>query len=97
MVYLELPSALEGGKELVVVTREAFSTLSADTGSTTCPDSVAVPGLLYYLYRNLKPGQDRERPDRIMASLGREYAMAARSLTQIPTPEPQHSVVTRGA
>lgn len=99
-VYIELPSSVGADQELVVVVREAFPALTADTGdngTTECPDSVAVPGLLYYLFRRVKPNEDRERPDRIEARVGREYAAAARSLTQIPSPETQRRVIVSGA
>lgn len=97
VAYLELRSAMEADKELVVVTREPYTALATDATETTCPDSVAVPGLLYYLSRIQRPNVDRERWDRIQAFTGREYAMAARSLTQIPTPQPQRTVVNQGA
>ena len=95
--YLELRSALSADQELVVVSREPYSTPATDATTTTMPDAVAVPGLLYYLARNVKPGVDRERWDRIEARSGREYANASRMLTQIPSPEPQRPVTVRGA
>jgi hypothetical protein len=101
VTYLELPQAISTGGELVIVYREPYTALTTDadsvTGTTTCPDSVAVPGLLYYLARQKRKGVDRERWDAIEARFGREYALASRALQQVPTPEPQRSVFVRGA
>ena len=97
VTYLELSKALQADQELVIVYREPFTTLATDAATTTCPDSVAVPGLLFYLAKIKRKGVDRERWDSIESRFGREYAAAARSLTQIPVPAPQHSVINRGA
>lgn len=97
VTYLELSKALQADQELVIVYREPYATLATDATTTTCPDSVAVPGLLFYLARMKRKGVDRERWDAIESRNGREYAVASRSLQQVPTPAPQHSVINRGA
>ena len=96
-VVIELASALARGSQLVVYTGQPYPSLSADTGSTDCPDAVIVPGALYELGRRYPKGKLYDRYQKIMEECGREYSIAASRLRQVPVPQSQGRVLVRSA
>ena len=64
---------------------------------TECPEDLLKAGALYELFSQHRPGEDRERPDRMMALHGRAYAKLLPMIQDIPVPVPQRAVVMTGA
>ena len=94
---IELAKPAAAAQQLTVVTRRAYATLSTDSASTECPEDLLKAGALYELFSQHRPGEDRERPDRMMAIWGRAYAKLLPMVQDIPVPVPQRAVVMTGA
>ena len=94
---VELARPLGRGAQLIIASAQPFPALTADTGSTDCPDSVIVPGALFELASRWPKGKLYDRYDEIVKACGYEYAAAASRLRQRPAPQPQRQTVLRGA
>ena len=94
---IELASAKGRGGQLVIYSGQPYPSLSADSGSTDCPDAVIVPGALYELGRKYAKGRLYERYEKIAEECGREYSIAASRQRQVPVPQAQNRVLVRGA
>lgn len=88
VVTIKLGSARSRGAQLVVYTAQPYPSMTSDSDSTDCPDSVIVPGAVYEMVRGHRKGDDRTRLDRLQAMCGSEYTRSARNLRQKPAPVP---------
>ena len=86
---IELASPRSRGGQLIVRTAQPYPSLTADTGSTDCPDSVIVPGALYELGARLPKGRLYDRYELIARQCGEEYSRTATTLRQRPNPQAQ--------
>lgn len=93
-VTLQTPRARGG--QLVVYTNRAYATLSADTGSTDCPDDIVVAGTMYQLAAMRKNGDDRSRIDPWLRLHGDAYSKLAPRLLKLPVTRPQTQIYVRG-
>ena len=85
------------GGQLVVYTKRAYASLSADTDSTDCPDDIAVAGTMYQLAAMRRNGDDSDRTQAWETRHGAAYRSLAPRLLRLPVPRPQRQAVIQGA
>ena len=86
-----------GGGQLVIYSRRPYAELTSDSDETDCPTDVLVQQALYELFSLHKPGQDRERLDRLALIHGRAASDLASNLIDLPAPPAQEQIVIGGA
>ena len=81
------------GGQLVVYTKRAYATLSADTDATDCPDDIAVAGAMYQLASARRVGDDTDRMTAWATKHANAYGALSGRLLRLPVPRPQTQIV----
>lgn len=96
-VSVELASARGRGSQLVVVSGQPYPSLSADSDSTDCPDSILIHGIVDQAVSRMRKGQARDRLEGLRLRHHQQYMVLSKRRRERPVAEMPTRAVVVGA